>query len=77
MNCQSCGKQKAELLAKESKLWKKTKILLCRTCIQAKMEPRGFVILAYRMDGDKKLVSEIIKHRRYCGDEITAKELVG
>ena len=77
MNCQSCGKQRAELQVKESKLWKKTKVLMCQTCIKSKMEPRGFVILAYRTNGDKKLVAEIIKNRRYCGEEITAKELVG
>jgi protein-arginine kinase activator protein McsA len=77
VNCQSCGKQKAELHAKESKLWKKNKILMCKTCIQAKMEPRGFVILAYRMNENRELVAQIIKNRRYCGEEITAKELVG
>jgi hypothetical protein len=76
MECQSCGKQKAELHAKESKLWKKTKILLCQTCINSKMEPRSFIILAGRIGGDETF-REYIKHRRYCGPEITAKELLG
>jgi protein-arginine kinase activator protein McsA len=75
MECQSCGKQKAELVAKESKLWLRTKILLCPTCIKAKMEPRAFVILAGRMNGAES-VSDYIINKRYCGAEITAKELV-
>jgi hypothetical protein len=76
MECQSCGKQKAELHAKESKLWKKTKVLMCQTCINAKMEPRGFIILAGRMLGDDA-IRDYIKHHRYHGAEITAKELLG
>jgi protein-arginine kinase activator protein McsA len=76
MQCTSCGKQRAELVAKESKLWQKTKILMCQTCIKGKMEPRGFVILHGRLNGAES-VAEYIKHRRYCGEEITAKELVG
>lgn len=76
MECQSCGKQKAELKAKESKLWMKTKILLCQTCDKAKMEPRAFVILAGRMNGPT-FVEDYIKHHRYCGEPILAKELIG
>jgi protein-arginine kinase activator protein McsA len=76
MQCTSCGKQRAELLARESKLWQKSKILMCQTCIKAKMEPRGFIILHGRLNGAES-VADYIKHRRYCGDEITAKELVG
>lgn len=73
MECQSCGKQKAELLVRESKLWKKTKLLMCKTCIDKKMEPRGFVILAHRRGID---VTDYIKNKRYCGAEITAKQLM-
>lgn len=74
MQCTSCKKQKAELQAKESKLWLKTKILMCTTCLAEKKEPRGFIILAYRSGKD---VKEYIAKRRYCGEEITAKELMG
>lgn len=74
MQCTSCKKQKAELHLKESKLWKKTKVLMCATCIGEKKEPRSFIILAYRSGTD---VKEYIAKRRYCGEEITGKELMG
>jgi protein-arginine kinase activator protein McsA len=76
MECQCCGKQRAELHVKESKLWSKTKLLMCATCIKAKMEPRGVIILAGRKLG-AEAISEYVKHHRYCGNEITAKELMG
>lgn len=75
MECLSCGKQRAELVARESKLWPKNKILVCQTCIKEKKEPRAYVILFGRLNG-AEAVSDYIKHRRYCGDEITARELV-
>jgi hypothetical protein len=73
MQCTSCKKQKHELQLKPSKLWKKTEILICATCLSEKKEPRGFVILAHRSGVD---VTEYIAKRRYCGDEITAAELM-
>lgn len=74
MQCLSCKKQKAELHVKESKLFKKTKILMCQTCLSEKKEPKSFIILAYRSGVD---VTDYIAKRRYCGEEITAKELMG
>lgn len=75
MECLCCGKQRAELVARESKLWAKNKILMCQTCIKEKKEPRGFIILYGRLNGGESVV-EYIKHHRYCGPEITAKELI-
>lgn len=74
MQCTSCKKQKAELQAKESKLWLKTKILMCQTCLSEKKEPRAFIILAHRSGKD---VTDYISKHRYVGAEITAKELMG
>lgn len=75
MECQSCGKQKAELQPRKSRLWVNTTLLLCKTCKDGKMEPRAFVILAGRMNGASS-VSDYIKNKRYCGDKILAEELV-
>ena len=74
MQCTVCKKQKAELQLKESKVWKKAKILMCQTCINEKKEPRGFIILAFHSGKD---VKDYIKNHRYVGDEITGKELLG
>ena len=75
MECQSCGKQKADLTAKKSKLWPNTDILLCNDCIRGKFEPRAFIVLAGRTNG-ATFVLEYIKNHRYCGREITAAELI-
>lgn len=73
MECQSCGKQKAELIAKDSKLWARAKVLLCKTCIGEKKEPREFIILAARMGID---VTDYVVNRRYCGEELLAVEVL-
>lgn len=50
-------------------------LVLCNECIKFKREPRFLIILVGRQEGPAR-VAEYIKFHRYCGREITAKELV-
>ena len=76
MNCNCCGKQKYELHPKKSALNKAMTLVLCNDCTKTKKEPRFLVILFGRANGAES-VAEYIRTHRYCGEEITAKELVG
>jgi hypothetical protein len=75
MKCQVCEKSRNELHAKKSRLMTGMTLTLCNECIAAKREPRFLIILVGRQDGPAK-VAEYIRGRRYCGKEITARELV-
>ena len=72
--CYSCNKSKNKLDAKKSSLLP-INLLICETCISAKLEPRWVVILAGRSQGPD-YVKEFIIKRRYIGNEITASELL-
>lgn len=76
MVCSCCGKQRAELHPKKSALVKTQQLILCNECIKGKREPRYLVILFARANGAES-VADYIRNRRYCGAEITGKELVG
>ena len=72
--CYSCNKSKNKLEAKKSSLLP-INLLICETCISAKLEPRWVIILAGRSQGPD-YVKEFIIKRRYIGNEITASELL-
>jgi hypothetical protein len=72
--CYSCNKSKNKLDAKKSSLLP-INLLICETCISAKLEPRWVIILAGRSQGPD-YVKEFIIKRRYIGNEITASELL-
>lgn len=76
MVCNSCGKQKSELHPKKSALQKSMTLVMCNECIKGKKEPRYLIILHARANGAES-VADYIRNRRYHGDEITGKELVG
>jgi len=71
--CYSCNKSKNKLDAKKSSLLP-INLLICESCISAKLEPRWVVILAGRSQGPD-YVKEFIIKRRYIGNEITASAL--
>jgi hypothetical protein len=48
---------------------------MCESCISSKFEPRWVVILAGRQNGPE-LVREFILKKRYCGNDISASELL-
>jgi len=72
--CYSCNKSKNKLEAKKSSLLP-INLLICETCISAKLEPRWVIILPGRSNGSDH-VKEFIVKRRYIGNEITASELL-
>lgn len=75
MVCTSCDKQKAELHAKKSRLEPGMTLYLCNECIRGKMEPRFIIILHGRANGAES-VADYVKHHRYHGNPILAKELI-
>lgn len=72
--CYSCNKNKHKLNAKKSSLLT-INLLMCETCINAKLEPRWVVILAGRSSG-ADAVREFVLKKRYLGKEISASELL-
>jgi len=76
MTCSSCNKQRADLHAKKSRLKSDQMLYLCSECIQKKMEPRYLVIMYGRDKGIDAKVVDIIKNRRYVGEDILAKEIL-
>lgn len=75
MICGSCDKQKAELFPRKSSLLRGTTLYMCRSCIDAKMEPRWIIIMAGRRDGSES-VKEFILKNRYIGRPIEASEII-
>ncbi|AXG66255.1 hypothetical protein SEA_ANNADREAMY_164 [Streptomyces phage Annadreamy] len=73
--CACCGRQHNELRAQNSRLIAGNKFFACPSCKADKKEPRAYVILVGRASGPDS-VTDYILNRRYCGDEILAKELV-
>jgi hypothetical protein len=72
--CYSCNKNKHKLNAKKSSLLP-INLLMCETCINAKLEPRWVIILAGRSSGADH-VREFVLKKRYLGEEISASELL-
>lgn len=77
VSCEVCNKQRApgEITPRESKLLKGTTLLICSKCESGKKEPRSFIIIVARTKGFSA-VAEYIKHHRYEGEVISAKEIV-
>lgn len=72
--CYSCNKPKNKLNAKKSSLMP-INLLMCETCVSAKLEPRWLIILAGRQFGADS-VREFISKKRYIGNDISAAELL-
>lgn len=75
MKCQSCDKQKAELLPKKSTLLPGVNLLMCQSCLEGKYEPRWVIILAARQK-DPSVVRDFIVKHRYVGKDISGSELI-
>lgn len=75
LSCQVCGQPKASLKQRPSRLEPGIKLLVCQTCIDAKYEPRGIIIIHGRIHGPES-VSRYISKRLYVGKEITAAEII-
>lgn len=76
MRCTSCDKPKAALKQKKSKAFNGVPWYACQDCLDNKREPRGYLILAGRQDGLEAIEFWLKPIKRYCGADITARELV-
>lgn len=74
--CQSCNKPKEVLLNVESSLIKGVQLVMCKTCIDNKFEPRAFVIISIDQYGMTKPAKRIIMERRYHGETIEATDII-
>lgn len=75
MNCMVCDKPKNKLTPKKSRLMAGMMLVICEECLEGKKEPRFLIILVGRKQGPGKVV-DYIKHHRYAGADILAKELI-
>lgn len=73
MKCQCCKEQKSRIKSVESGLVKGNKLLLCTECRRANHEPRYFVIIAARSG---KVIRDYVVNSRYCGEQLTANEVI-
>lgn len=75
MMCSVCSGFRETLHPKKSKLLKSVTLLLCNECLKGSREPRYLIILVGRTKGPG-FVLEYVKHHRYAGEPILAKELL-
>jgi len=72
--CYSCNKTKNQLNLRKSTLLP-INLLMCETCVSSKFEPRWVIILSGRQYGSE-FVRDFVVKKRYCGNDITASELL-
>ncbi len=75
--CTVCRGHRAQFKTRKSKLIPSMTLVLCSDCIDLGREPRFAIIMVAR-DPEQGLVKvrDYIKHHRYVGDKIEAKELI-
>lgn len=74
--CAVCSKPKASLRKRKSKLIVGNTMLVCDSCYAGKKEPRWAIILVARKDRNDPRVAELVKNRRYVGDDIKFEDLI-
>lgn len=72
MKCQCCSEMRQRLHGVDSSLIPGMKLMLCTECKNAGREPRHIVVLAAASGTD---VRDFVLARRYCGVELTAREI--
>lgn len=75
VRCSVCSAQRETLHPKKSKLLKTQTLFLCNDCIKQNREPRWLIILVGRTKGPASVL-DYVKHHRYHGEPILAKELL-
>lgn len=73
--CSVCNGHREQLTPKKSKLLKTMTLFLCNDCLKGSMEPRYLIILVARTKGPNAVI-DYVKHHRYAGEPILAKELL-
>lgn len=76
--CSVCDSQRQTLKRVKSRLLPGVPMFVCSDCVEAKREPRHYIIIIARQEGiTSPRVADLIKKRRYVGKEITAAECQG
>jgi hypothetical protein len=73
--CSVCSGAREQLHPKKSRLLKTVTLYLCNECLKGNKEPRYLIILVGRTKGPLTVV-DYVKHHRYEGEPILAKELL-
>jgi hypothetical protein len=73
--CSVCSGHREQLHPKKSKLLKTVTLFLCNDCLKNNREPRYLIILVGRTRGPAAVL-DYVKHHRYAGEPILAKELI-
>lgn len=73
--CSVCSAHRETLHPKKSKLLKTVTLYLCNECLKGNREPRYLIILVGRTKGPAAVL-DYVKHHRYAGEPILAKELL-
>lgn len=76
MKCQSCGKQKNDIVGSKSALIPAMNVIVCQACRSKGFEPRHIVILAALGGHNEQRTKRYIAEKRYYGDEIRASEIL-
>jgi hypothetical protein len=74
--CDGCLLQKAELFSHKSSVLKGLNILVCKTCIKNDFQPRWSIILSIQSEGLQPYLLNYVRHKKYVGEEIKARELL-
>lgn len=75
MVCSVCNGHRDQLHPRKSKLLKTVTLFLCNDCLKAQKEPRYLIILVARTKGPLSVL-DYVKHHRYHGEAILARELL-
>lgn len=75
IKCQSCLKPKAEVHPYKSTLTGQ-QLLMCKSCITSKFEPRWLVVLHGHQFGFASVAHLLAPVQKYCGDPIIGADFV-
>ena len=75
MTCSVCKRNRQNVTTKKSALMPGIDLILCNECLDNKREPRWMIIMAGR-SGNTDKIKPYLRHHRYCGDKITAEEIL-
>lgn len=73
--CSVCSGHREQLHPKKSRLLKTVTLYLCNDCLKGNREPRWLIIMIGRAKGPAAVL-DYVKHHRYAGEAILAKELM-
>lgn len=76
MKCQSCEKDKAKLHVVKSRVIPSLDLKLCPSCKFDGLEPRFVIILGARSGGREDVIKELVRERKYLGEDITLHEIL-